>query len=179
MLDVMMKSIVLKMLALQTIVMQIAMVACILQWIVNVMMASLAQETFAAVMVANMNLWTLNVTMDLHALKIPAPQLMKMPMKMDVYLPLILPSVMTTLSALLMLALLPLKAQMKMDVFTDQLIQDVMMDSPAPEMPATQNQKMQWMDALMKSWTLNVIMDLHALKMLAPQLTKMRMKMDV
>src|SRR3990167_5676845 len=143
----MMKSIVLKMLALQTIVMQIAMVACILQWIMNVMMDSLAQETSAAVMVANMNLWTLNVTMDLHALKTPVPQLMKM--------------------------------RMKMDVFTDQLIQDVTMDSPAPEMPAIQNPKMQWMDALMKAWTLNVMMDLHALKMFALQLTKMPMKMDV
>src|SRR3990167_2559525 len=86
---------------------------------------------------------------------------------------------MMELIALMIFALLPLKMQTKMDALTKQLIQDAMMDSPAPEMFAIQNPKVQWMDALMKAWTLNVMMDLHALKIPALQLTKTRMKVDV
>src|SRR3990167_1961246 len=123
-------------------------------------------------MVALLNLLIQAVTTDLHA------QWTLVDLK-DANKSSITLLAMMELIALMMFALLLLKAQTKTDALTKQLIQDVMMDSHAPEMFATQNQKMQWMDALTKAWTANVMMDLHALKMLAHLEAKVRMKMDV
>src|SRR3990167_4511796 len=138
-----------------------------------------AQWTPADLKDANKSSITLLAMMELLALKIFVHLAMKMLTKTDAFTLSTMMFAMMKLIALTIFALLPLKTQMKTDALTKQLIQDVMMVLDAPEMPATQNQKMQWMDALTKAWTVNVMMDLHALRTLAHLKAKVLMKMDV
>src|SRR3990167_6628981 len=143
-----------------------------------------APEMFAVqtqkmqLMVALMKAWTLNVTMDSHVLMMLAHQEMKMLMKTDAYSLPIQPTAMITLTVPLMLVHQTMQMLIMMVVFTDRSTLAVTMDSDAPEIFAVLTLKMPLMVALMKVWTLNAMMDLLALKILAHQETKVLMKMD-